>query len=705
MSDDVLIHTFVEEAREYIDEAEPSLIELRQASAASGAVDSEILDRIFRLFHSMKGSAGFLQLDTIGAVTHEAETVLDHFRNGRLSISEDSVTLLCRALDLLAVILEHTDEHLNDEGFSAEAGEIIDALAAVSAGAGGPTATADDELMITDEMRQHFMGEAEELLETAEQSFLAIEDCGKAAPDLIEEAFRALHSLKGNCGFMGLVDLERLSHRTEETLGALRDGRIKCSPEAVDLWLRIVDALREAVGELSAGGGGMVADCDGLIAELMKIHPGVENPADLPADPVEEAVSQTTELRRRQRARRDIRVDLEKLDALINLVGELVTAEAMVTRNQDLEGLELENFERATHQLRRVVNELQDVAMAVRMVPVAATFRKLIRVVHDLSMRAGKTVHLEIRGEETEIDKTVIEQISDPLVHIIRNAVDHGIETPAERRAAGKAETGRITVEARHEAGEVWILISDDGRGLDRDKIIARALDNGLLDAEPTDWRDERVFQLAFEPGFSTADEITDISGRGVGLDVVKQNIESLNGRIRIRSEKGVGTTIILRIPLTLAVIEGMLVRVGESRYTIPMLSIRESFRPQADWVTLTPDGQEVVSLREDLIPVLRLYEVFDVEPRSKELDRGILLVVEDGDEQVCLYVDDILGQHQAVIKGLTRQFGSARGIAGCSVLGDGDVSLILDIGSILAMAGTGPAARFNDKESNNGIA
>jgi two-component system chemotaxis sensor kinase CheA len=314
------------------------------------------------------------------------------------------------------------------------------------------------------------------------------------------------------------------------------------------------------------------------------------------------------------------------------------------------------------------------------MIPLASTFRKMIRLVHDLASKSSKKIDLRLVGEDTEVDKTVIEQISDPLVHIVRNAADHGIENPDERAGTGKPETATITIEGRHEGGEVWILITDDGRGLKREKILAKAIERGLVKGDGEDLTDEQIFKMIFEPGFSTADKVTDVSGRGVGMDVVKRNIEKLKGRIDIKSVAGKGSTFVLRIPLTLAIIEGMLVRVGEARYTIPLLTIRESFRPTPQQITTTPDGKQTVRVREDFYPVVRLHECFNREPDSREITEGILILVEGEGEMIALFVDEILGQQETVIKGLNDFLGDARGVSGCTILGDGEVSLILDV-------------------------
>jgi two-component system chemotaxis sensor kinase CheA len=325
------------------------------------------------------------------------------------------------------------------------------------------------------------------------------------------------------------------------------------------------------------------------------------------------------------------------------------------------------------------------------MVPLTGTFKKMVRLVHDTSLKAGKRVELRLRGEDTEIDKTVIEQIADPLVHIVRNAIDHGIEKPELRRAVGKPVEGILTIEARHESGEVWIIVSDDGNGLARDTILAKAIGKGLVEGDGASLRDEEIYRLIFAPGFSTATEVTELSGRGVGMDVVKQNIEGINGRVDIRSTPGRGSSFTMRIPLTMAIIEGMLVRVGHGTYSVPLLSIREALKPQAGQITVTPDGVEVIRLREELIPVVRMHRLYRLRDACEELTEGIVVIVENDGKTAALFADEILGQRQTVVKGLSSYVGTPHGVSGCTILGDGNISLILDVATILAHAATTP--------------
>ena len=361
----------------------------------------------------------------------------------------------------------------------------------------------------------------------------------------------------------------------------------------------------------------------------------------------------------------------------------------MVTNNPDLEEIrgEMDGFNKASLQLNRITRELQDLAMAVRMIPIRPTFRKMFRLVRDLSHKLDKDVELVVRGEDTEVDKTVIENIADPIVHLIRNSIDHGLESRQERQKTDKSATGTVELDAHHEGGEVWIVVKDDGRGLDRQRILAKARERGLLSSSGDEMSDNEVFNLIFEPGFSTAQTVSGVSGRGVGMDVVKRNIQKLGGRIDVDSEPGTGTQLTMRIPLTLAIIEGMQVQVGNRNYTIPMLEIRESVSAPKDAISRLTDGTEVVCLRGSVIPIVRLHHLHNIDEYAGTLEDGILVVIEDGARSVCLFVDQLLGQRQTVIKALPDYLGHLGGLSGCSILSNGDISLILDTKSLLSRA------------------
>ena len=701
----------------------------------------ETMNAIFRLFHSMKGSAGFLDLTQISQVAHAAENLLDLIRNGKIEMIPDHVDLLCRSCDFAKEALDCVTEHYNDQAMAEDAVAIAGLLheaidrSKASAAQEPPPAAAPQPgngsglSELGRELLDRFILEADDLLQSMEDQLLRWRETDQKDGSL-NELFRLTHSLKGSCGLIGVSDMERLCEEIESILEAIRSGAKSEEPDIIELLLDIVGQLRGATAALAEGGDGTIPELpevlerskatlhtrlgDLLVAKGLVDEEAVEQALASQKRPLgdilvemgkvsKEALGNVLDTQRTLRQppakpepggsapakqtaikRQDIRVDLEKLDSLINLIGEIVIAENMVLNNPDLRNLELENFGKAGTHLSKLVRELQELAMTIRMVPVSGLFRRMMRLVHDLSSKVGKKVELKLEGEETELDKTVIETITDPLVHLVRNAVDHGLENPEGRRDAGKPDKGTVVLSAAHREGEVWISLQDDGKGLNHEKILAKAISRGLVDGDGSGLSVNAINNLIFQPGFSTADKITEVSGRGVGLDVVKQNIEKINGKIEIHSEQGRGTRFDLRIPLTLGIIDGMLVRVGASRCILPTLAIRESFRPEPGQIRATPEGHQLVRVREHFFTVIRLHQVLSHAPDSSQLCDGILIVIENHGARYCLLVDEILGQQQTVIKGLPDYLGHVGNFSGCTILGDGEVCLILDMAKII---------------------
>ncbi len=375
-----------------------------------------------------------------------------------------------------------------------------------------------------------------------------------------------------------------------------------------------------------------------------------------------------------------ISVNVSKLDQLLNLMGELVIAEAMVTQNPELDGLELESFHKETRQLRKIINDVQDTVMSMRMVPLSSTFFKMHRIVRDMCKKLNKDVALEIIGEDTEVDKNIIEHISDPLMHIIRNSIDHGIETPEVRFERGKSERGTVVLEAKNSGGDVLIIIRDDGAGLNRERILSKAKANGLLKKPEGEYTDKEIHQFIFLPGFSTNEKVTSFSGRGVGMDVVSNNLEIIGGSAFVDSLPGEGTIFTLKIPLTLAIIEGMTIKMGGAKYTIPIISIKQSFKAKEQDVFRDPSGNEMITVRGEVYNVVRLYEFFGVESQITNIEDGIMIMLENGDQTICLLVDELIGEQQVVVKTMSKYINKIRGISGCTLLGNGDISLIIDV-------------------------
>ncbi|ACL76651.1 chemotaxis protein CheA [Ruminiclostridium cellulolyticum] len=382
-----------------------------------------------------------------------------------------------------------------------------------------------------------------------------------------------------------------------------------------------------------------------------------------------------------------ISVNVLKLDTLMDLVGEMVIAEAMVTQNTDLKNLDLPDFYKAARQMRKIHNEIQQMVMSIRMVPLATSFHKMHRIVRDMCKKLDKKVDLVLIGENTEVDKNIIEHISDPLMHLIRNSIDHGIETTKERLTAGKPERGTLTLEAKNSGSYVLIMVKDDGRGLDKNSIMNKARENGLIHRPENEMLDREIYNLIFLPGFTTNNNITEFSGRGVGMDVVAKNIEAVGGSVSVDSTEGKGTVITFKIPLTLAIIDGMNIKVGNSRFTVPTTAIKESFRPGKKDLITDPDQNEMIIVRGICYPVYRLHRIYNIKTEITEFDRGIFLMVEQDEKSICIFADELLGQQQVVVKTLPpyiKKIHQNSDFAGCTLLGDGNISLIFDVSRLI---------------------
>lgn len=519
-----------------------------------------------------------------------------------------------------------------------------------------------------------FAAEAEDDLLTLEESLLVLEK-DPFHSEALHEAFRHVHSLKGNAGIFNLEGLEELAHAFEDVLGALREGRISVDDDLVTLLLQSADHLRQVVA-----GGELSADHRASIEDLLAYaHASSPSPAVTPdAVPGEGAVARNGKGRRRS----SLRVDLARLDQLLDLVGEIAVARGRESRLlEDLDGREGEELREAHRETDRLWLGLQELVMASRMVRLGPTLRRYHRTVRDLALSLDKEARLEVEGEDVEVDATVLEHLRDPLTHLIRNALDHGLERADERRRQGKEACGSLRLKACHETGSILIELTDDGAGFDRRKILDRARSAGLV-AEGETPRDAEIDELVFEPGFTTADVASDVSGRGVGMDVVRRSIEAIRGSVRIESRKGQGTRVSIRLPLTLALIEGLEVHLAEETYVIPMDSVVESIDLAAEM-----RGKEagVFHHRGRTLPFIDLRRFFK-QPTTEggSERRGNVVLVETGGSLAGLVVDDVIGQHQTVIKPLSRLFQGIPGLSGTTILSDGRVAFILDVAAIL---------------------
>ncbi len=580
-----------------------------------------------------------------------------------------------------------------------------------------------------------FINESREYMEAAEEALLRLE----AEPEdteAVNTVFRAFHTIKGTSAFLGLSRISDLAHRAESLLSRVRDGEIRCTGGYADLALRSVDLLKELIQAVQdALGGEPMAAPDGL-GELMELladpeAAGISSEADeetavprlgdilvaegkaqreevelAAADQGEQPIGQAivrsgaapltdvaAALRTQRRmsggqrtAESSVRVRTDRLDRLIEMVGELVIAHAMTAQDETVVRGDHRELSKKVSHTGKIVRELQDLSMAMRMVPLRGTFQKMARIVRDLAHKSGKVIVFRTEGEDTEIDRNMVDVINDPLVHMVRNAVDHGIEPPEERERQGKPRAGTVQLSAYHSSGSIVVELGDDGRGLDRERIVAKAISRGLIESDKGR-SDNEVFNLIFEPGFSTTDEVTEVSGRGVGLDVVKRGVEALRGRIEVSSEVGQGCTFSVRLPLTLAVTDGILVRVGDERYIVPTLNIVTTFRPEDSALSTVTGRAELVMFRGEPVALVRLGRLFEVPGAIEDPTEGLVVVLDEGDQRFALLVDELLGQQQVVAKSLGAGLGVVPGVSGGAILGDGRVGLIIDPPGIHALA------------------
>jgi two-component system, chemotaxis family, sensor kinase CheA len=542
------------------------------------------------------------------------------------------------------------------------------------------------------EIADLFLAEALDHLGTIEAALLALDE-RPGDVTLLNDIFRPFHTIKGNAGALGVTSVQEVAHRVENLLDLARSGRRTMGPADVDVVLRAVDVLTSMIRDVGVRLSGqpgadlapvalaLIESVDMVIAGGGDVRPKPDattkpDTAESRPDPVASA--------RRGEESTAIKVDTRKLDSLVDAVGELIIVQSLIQEDPALANHVDQRLAGNLAQLKRITAGLQRSAMALRMVPIRQAFQKVSRIVRDLSRKADKSVELVLSGEDTELDRKMVEEITDPLMHMVRNSIDHAIEPAAARQAAGKRPQARIALSAYHQGGHIVIEIADDGKGLDTEKIRARALERGLIAPGASPSVDE-INALIFEPGFSTAEKVTEISGRGVGMDVVRRNIDALRGRIQIATEPGKGTTFCIRLPLTLAVLDGLVVGVGRERFVMPTTGVRESLRPLPAHVHNVQGSPRMVQVRDALLPLVSLGELFGL-PHESDPCKATVVVVEDAGSRVGLVVDALLGKQEVVIKSLGETFASVRGIAGGAILGDGRIGLILDAHGIVEL-------------------
>lgn len=643
--------TFFEESREGLDAMEAGLLALE-----SGQQDAEIINSVFRAAHSIKGGAGTFGFDAIAGLTHVLETLLDELRAGKRALEGHAVDAMLSSVDVLRALLREAEHgQAADPAAVAAVKARLEAVLSGQAAASAPSAAAakvDD----TPEAWQIGFTPAPSLFMSGNDPLRIIRELEHLGSLQVAARMERLPAF---------AQLDPLEAHLAWDLGLV--GKVPRS-KIEDTFAWVLD------------------DCELDIRPAAPPSLATEAPAAAAPAPVAAAPSAPATPAANggasQEAETSIRVSVDKVDALINLVGELVITQAMLKQvSHALDPVHAESLFAGLDQLERNTRDLQEAVIGVRMLPVDAVFRRFPRLVRDLSSRLGKQVRLRTVGEGTELDKGLIEKIADPLVHLVRNSIDHGLEMPDVRRGAGKDETGTITLAASHQGGHIVIEVSDDGRGLDRAKILAKAHERGL--AVPDNPTDSQVWDLIFQPGFSTADAVTDLSGRGVGMDVVRRNIQALGGEVQIESSLGTGTRTLIRLPLTLAILDGMTVAVAGETLILPLAYVLEALQPQPEDIRSMAGEGRVLRVRGEYLPILSLSEYYGYGNRAPGSE-SLVVVVEGDGQKIALEVDELVGQQQVVVKNIENNYRRIGGVSGATILGDGRVALIVDIGGLV---------------------
>jgi len=593
IEDPSLLQDFITEAFEHLESIELNMVEWEKSPNGK-----EIINSIFRPFHTIKGVAGFLNLQKINHLSHQLENLLDEAREGRINLSNDLSDLIFDGVDILKSMITSVESHLKT-----------------------------NQPIRYEVNIESFIQRLSMFLNTA--------------------------AVSGDDGLTG-----------EESIKPTPMGEILVKEGKLD-----ENTLQETLEKQASMGGGA------KLGELL-----VKNKA-VSARDVRDAIRKQVEPAKHEE--KSIKVDTLKMDQLLDTVGELVISQTMVTQNQEVLKISDQRLVRDLSQLQRVTSTLQSISMSMRLVPIGATFQKMNRIVRDLARKSGKKINLVLEGQNAEIDRNMVEELYDPLVHMVRNSCDHGIQDPDERIRLGKPAEGTILLKAEHAGGKIVISISDDGNGLNREKILAKGREKGLV-RDGDHLEEKEIFNLIFMPGFSTAEQVTSVSGRGVGMDVVRKSIEKLRGTVEILSAQGKGTTFSIKLPLTTAIIDGLLVMVGDDRYIIPTLSVRRLVKPEECEINRIMGKAETVMVRGRLLPLVRMHEILGTNGADKESFSSVLVIVEDNGKEVALEVDKLLGKQEVVIKSLGERFRDLKGVAGGTILGDGKVGLILDVRSII---------------------
>ena len=711
MNMDGMLDVYLFENRQLLEQLQDKVLDQKDADG----FDEDSINEIFRTMHTIKGSSGIMMFDEITEVAHKLEDIFYYIRESHPKAVPhvQLVEYVLEVADFISGEMDKLADGGEADGSSKKIVEDLDEFLSSIKGEGKGKAKAE-EAPAREEAPQQFyiapmstaaskfyriyityapetimanihayklvfaMREIAEDLLYYPEDIISDEHCGE---EILQDGFKIL--IQTQCDESKLTEIVQPGYEI---------SNVEIEQISASLYQRGIDAFGMAVSETPQNLF-ITADSGSADSKDKQEQPPAKKeivPGDYVIESKKPGQAKTLVKDKPKSAPKTsyISVDVKKMDMLMDLIGELVISESVVLQNQDLKvpGLRLDNFNKAAGQMVKIATDLQDVIMSMRMVPLTNTFQKMNRIVFDVSRKLGKDVEFKMVGDTTEVDKNIIEHISDPMMHLVRNAVDHGIEEDAERKAAGKTEKGTVTLSAKTESGKVWISVSDNGGGLDRNKILEKAKRQGIVDYTKPDkaYTDKEVFQLITLPGFSTNEQVTEYSGRGVGMDVVVSNLQAIGGILEIDSIPGKGSTMTMKIPLTLAIIDGIVLRVGENTFVLETRSVKEFINIRQEDVVTKPNGEEIVMLRGEGYPLLRVDKWYGIKGSSESIQDGMIVMVESEDHRFCLFVDELIGKQEIVVKPIPDYIKRVHGLTGCTQLGDGRIALILDVTGIL---------------------
>ena len=661
-SSNSMLDVFIYETTQNIEQLEVAIL----ASEKTGCFAPQAINEIFRVMHTIKGSSTMMMYNNISSLSHAIEDLFYFIREEKPEKMDCALLsdLVLEGVDFIKLEMEKVK---NSDILDGDPSDLIENIKEFLSIIKGEPQSTDTPVKTKKEVERKYYEAVIYFEDGCEMENVRAYNIVHNLRDIVEDFSYCPEDI------IESPDSVKIIREQGFRITLISDKSMK---ELHDFFLSYPFVLNIEITEL--------LDSQTYEQYCIDQETAIEEPPTKLAKLQAEGLGQ---VENRSSQQSIISVDVMKLDKMMDLMGEMVIAEAMVTQNPELQTLKLNSFYKAARQLHKITSEMQDMVMSIRMVPLAATFHKMQRIVRDMSRKLNKEVSLVLIGENTEVDKNIIEHISDPLMHLVRNAIDHGIEDPDERRTAGKQISGQVILEANNAGSDVIVTVRDDGKGLNKEKILKKARENGLLSKPETEITDKEIYNLIFLPGFSTNDNVTEFSGRGVGMDVVVKNLEAVGGSASIDSIEGSGTVTTLKIPVTLAIIDGMNIRVGGAKYTLPTTSIKETFRVNEKDIIKDLNGNEIIMVRGECYPIVRIHELFSVETEITELTKGIMLMIEQDDKSICLFADELLGQQQVVVKALPAYMKNIKreeGLAGCTLLGDGSISLILNIGGLI---------------------